>query len=156
MDINNLLEYLIPIIFLIVWVIGRIFKPKQKTPDTFTPNNNQEPFPEAFEQIFEPDVEEQAIPHKQRPISPSLSSSSFNQYPGHFRSRIKDINDLNKSFILNESRSGTSFKPLKQTSDLRTLLKGPHALKKAFLTCEILGPPLCLRKNGKISRSWQR
>lgn len=158
MDVDHLLQYLIPVIFLIIWVIGRIFSPKPHK-DT-TPSHTPRPIPMPFDQVFD-EVYQSDADEEERKLLPKRAIAPINlpqskQYPGNSLARVKDINALSKSFILNELDSLNEFKRTKQNSEIRALLRGPHALRNAFLTCEILGQPLCLRKNGKIGRSWQR
>lgn len=160
MDVDNLLQYLIPIIFLIVWAIGKVFSPKRPEPtkSSHTARPTSEPFDEAFDLDAEEYETTRPAPLEQR-REVTISTVSLPQpkkYPGDSSSRTRDINHLSKSFILNELSSSTDGKRTKQNSEIRILLKDPHALRKAFLICEILGQPLSLRKNGKMGRSWQR
>ena len=163
MDVDKLLQYLIPVIFLIIWAIGKIFAPKG--PEQVAPKAAEDDptsFDNVQEELFEADLEEarrsvfKATADKQG-VKAVLSPASLVQKKWSQRedlARAKDLRPLKNLPILNESSQeiiGT-----KHSIGLYLPLKGPSALKKAFLTCEILGPPLCLRKNGKIGRSWQR
>lgn len=161
MDIDHLLQYLIPGIFLIIWVIGRIFSPKrpEEAESQDTAKGAPEGVDESFEEIFGLDTEEEerrSVPKPKQSISQGVRMMPpVNRYVGDSSSRIQDINTLSKQSILNEIGS-EDLRKTKQHSEVRSLLEGRHALRKGFLTCEILGPPLALRKGGKIGRSWQR
>lgn len=168
MDVDKLLQYLIPLIFLVVWAIGKIFSPKRTEEEAETSNTGKrvpEAVDKAFEEIFGLDVEEEGRSPEGKGRSftqaekTTLSPTNMhhaNQYPGDSLARLRDIRSMKNSSIMSELSSSSDIKRAKQNSEIRMLLKGPHALRKAFLACEILGPPLCLRKNGKVGRSWQR
>lgn len=142
---DNLLEYLIPIIFLIVWAIGRLFAPKKEESS------------EKIEEFEEPE-EETIIRRKLEQFEKKYTTpQDFLETPQISLQKSEKIKEQTKAFIHHEYQLIEEEKIRhKKQMEMHILLKGPNALRKAFLTYEILGPPLALRKNGKISRSWQR
>lgn len=142
METQDLFQYIIPIIFFIVWVIGKAFAGKKEDSEKVKPSNtSEEPKDLLFEDTYplEEYFEKAQVPHK--PQEPIFKKQSSKDRIFHHPLEI----------VIDDSKV---IRP--EEVPLRRLLQDPNSVKKAFLTAEILGTPIALRQNGKMGPCWNQ
>lgn len=138
MENTGYLEYIIPIIFFAIWVVGRIFGRKEAKDDLSSDSSEDTevyPYPlkEQFDKVSE-SVEHSIERMQEKTIA-------FKRETEQRRSREEEIIETNLNFPVKSDRGN------EQRSALLGLLKDANSLKKAFLVSEILNVPVALRKN---------
>lgn len=152
MNIDHLLEYLIPIIFLLVWGIGRVFrsKPTEGGDVVLEEEAREESFDNEFEEIFEREVLEQkeAVRVPREGVVRAGETVLFSPFG---------------DFVVQQNQGGIKIKEgiepvmrVKKRDEIVKLLKEPYGMRKIVVGCEVLGKPLCLRRREKRGRGWPR
>jgi hypothetical protein len=157
------MNYFIPILFIIVWIIVRIFGGSKQNGSP-TPFNGEveDAQPNPFDELFSEESMEQnasKMPYKRddssryKEILEQEKADLLNVYLKESNKQsTKQIDQIKKPStpLLSNKKESSVFK-----AEVLGLLKGPYAMKKAFLAYEILGQPVGQRQNGKMGPSWE-
>lgn len=130
---HDFFQYLIPIIFLMVWAIGRVFGGKKKEPSSQTASVEEETIYNPFEEEL---IE---FPRGEKTVSQEILTTQ--------QARKTNKPTSSKQVYSNEMKVQ---KPANQRANLLALLSDRQSIKKAVLVSEVLGPPVSLRRNGKM------
>lgn len=179
MDFNQLLDYIVPIFFVVIFLISKIFGSKEEVGE-----EDSEPSP--YEDLFESEesVEEEIkrkiherqyggqAYHGERPVvEPRTPASSkyevVNQgpvidYEAKLREQRKRLKESVAVLEAQKKKAEKIAKPV-VTKTSRSLpdvslafaLKDKKSIRQAILTYEVIGSPLSLRTEGKQGRSWE-
>lgn len=158
MEDTNYLEYIIPIIFLGIWLFGKIFSGNENKK---TEQNESDANPSAFETFYDNDFEEEKLPEMELP---SLKEGiGYREIKPKIKSTIKPSEyetktDQSYYQAQPQPKITYSFKAI-PTNSIATesaassvfyeLLKDSNSLKKAFVLSEILNAPVALRGERK-------
>lgn len=164
-NFQDWINYLIPFLFLIVWVIIRIFGGKKQNNLPPPKDQKEEPFPIPFGELFPQESLEEISPNiQQNDTYPLYNQEDLKQKEKALLERLKELKKFPTDQVtpiktLHPQPSPSSGKksqpPLTLRSDVLNSLKAPHAMKKAFLAYEILGQPLSQRQNNKMGPTWE-
>lgn len=167
MDPNQILEYIVPIIFLIIWSVAKVLGAKTDQAEEYlSDEESQVEAPDPFQELFGPVIlpepekveqkegvgrksipfseeEERAYEKSQEAIR-AVEASKKKRERAHV-SLMKGDDDWGRS---KHRRSSTG------RESVSALLKTPQAARKAVLLHEILGTPVGVRQDGKMSKSW--
>lgn len=166
MEFKNLLEYLIPVIFVIVWFIAKIFGARSEEPlapprgESY--GEGQDPFAELFGDDFE---------EREEPVKPEVVESPRIDYQAELAKQRRKVLEV-QAQVTKIMQKAKPLKPRKKgkkkawgrkarsdggiRGEMLELLKDSNAAKKAFLSYEILGQPVGQRKDGQMGPSWNQ
>ena len=169
MDSNHLLQYLIPVIFLVIWMIGKIFggkkgeaeEPQSKEADNERVKSRKQPR-DSFEDTYYYPIDEtgesietiETIPTTE--IRQIPEQSRFTEHKASIdkqQQQHRDLRTLRTAVAGYDSGSSKSLST--EQAELRTLLKNSNSVRRAVLISEILGNPIALRQNGKMGPRWK-
>lgn len=147
MDNTGYLEYIIPIIFFAIWVIGKIFGKKEaKEEGTDSEDAKVYPYPlkEQYEKVSD-SVNNQANREQGRSILYQREQKEIEQRE-YSEEKLKRSNLRNTSGIMQSVKKNERNE---QRSALLNMLQDSNSLRKAFLISEVLGTPVALRYGEK-------
>jgi len=159
MEGTNYLEYIIPIIFLGIWLFGKIFSSGQKDAPQNLDQREDQTDVDSFEDAYTYPVKE-PVKEKFRKLSSSIENRT--EYPSKKATEFdkkreqkseqssSQTNTLyNYKFNISSKSALEIEQREKQPSPLFEFLKDANSLKNAFLVSEIINPPLALRPDEK-------
>lgn len=134
MENTGYLEYLIPIIFFAIWIIGKIFARKEpQSVSNAEPSQDMEVYPYPEKEKFERVQEKTLVFQKDLR---DLEQRKF---------REEKIQENFAHFPLKASENTENQQKKEQRSALLGIINDADSLRKAFILSEILNKPVALR-----------
>lgn len=183
MDPTQLFDYIVPILFVVFFIVSKIFAPKEE--ESTDQPSEQTLFDDLYnedddsiEQEIQRKIRQrqqgdynsggwQPVPVPSMPVTPPqpavpLASAAANNYSNELQEQYRRLEESRrlleeqrkKARRLTKKKSPSQARQLPEAS-LALALRNKQNIRQAIMTYEIIGAPLSLRDNGKIKPSWE-